>query len=253
MDQWAHVNRFAKNHPLEKCIVAVVTMFLVLLWDKPIFHGIILLGMGAATVIGAGIPFKIYLKYISIPFVFILMTLLSIILEIHSDNRGYIYAIEILHVFVGITHESIGVAVGLLFRSIATLTCLYFLAMTTPMQDIIYLLEKIHCPSIFTELMVLIYRFVFVFLNTARTIYYAQSTRLGYKGFYRSLKSLSTLSSVLFIKAYLQAKALYQASLSRGYQGKFYGLVNNKLLNVNRLIGIIILEIGLLILGGLSP
>lgn len=253
MDYWAYINKFTRIHPLEKAILSIVTMFLVLLWDKPTFHIIVLMGMGTATIFGAGIPAKIYLKYMMIPLVFVLMAQLSVAFEIHSENVSFLYGIQIFHMYIGVTQESIGVAVGLLFRSIATITCLYFLAMTTPMQDIIYLLEKIHCPAIITELMVLTYRFIFIFFVTTRTVYFAQSSRLGYNGFRRSLNSLSTLTSVLFIKAYLQAKALYQAILSRGYQGTFYGIENNRTLNTKRLIGISILELGLFLLGSLSP
>ncbi|PKM94730.1 MAG: cobalt ECF transporter T component CbiQ [Firmicutes bacterium HGW-Firmicutes-1] len=253
MDQWAYVNKFSKIHPFEKFLVAIVTMFLVLLWDKPVFQVSILIIMGIGTVLGAGIPFKVYIKYMTIPLLFIFITLLSVLLEVHTVNKDFLFTIEIFHVFIGISKESIGVAIALFFRSTATLTCLYFLAMTTSMQELIYLLEKFHCPSIVTELMVLTYRFIFVFLKTARTIYYAQSTRLGYNGFVRSLKSLSILSSVLFIKAYMQAKALNQATLSRGYQGTFYQLNTERTLNKRRLIIIIAVEIGLFIIGGISP
>jgi len=253
MDQWAYVNRFSKIHPFEKFFIAIVTMFLVLLWDKPVFHVSVLIIMGIGTVLGAGIPFKVYVKYMTLPLLFIFVTLLSVLLEVHTDHKDFLYTIEIFHVFIGISKESISVAIALFFRSIATLTCLYFLAMTTSMQELIYLLEKSHCPSIVTELMVLTYRFIFVFLKTTKTIYYAQSTRLGYKGFFRSLKSLSILSSVLFVKAYMQAKALNQATLSRGYQGTFHQLISEGTINTRRLTMIIIAEIGLCIIGGISP
>lgn len=250
MDQLAYGNRFVKFHPLEKVIIAMATMIFVLLWDKPIYQGIILIIMSLLTIFGAGIPIKIYLKYMTIPIAFIIMTIIPILLEVHIDRSIFLHSVSFLQGFIGITEEGIITSVSLLFRSLSALTCLYFLTMTTPMQDIISLLQKAHCPAAFTELMVLTYRFIFVFLNTSKTIYMAQSSRLGYNGFYMSLKSLGTLSSVLFIKSYMQARALYRASLSRGYVGTFYSIENERKINIKRLLCIGMIETLLFLLGG---
>lgn len=251
MDQWAYRNRFAKIHPLEKFIAAMGAMIFLLLWDKPMFQGIIFLTMTGMTVLGAKIPLRIYLKYLSIPFVFIIMTLLPILFGMYADSGQLLWSFPFANRWIGITYEGMSTAIGLFFRTMAALSCLYFLALTTSMQDIIYLLEKLRFPSVFTELMVLTYRFIFVFTNTAKTIYAAQSSRLGYHGFLRGLKSLSVLCSVLFLKAYMQSKALYQATLSRGYIGTFYRQLSERTLNVKRLIGICILESLLFVLGGI--
>lgn len=253
MDYWAYVNNYNKIHPLEKSVLALTTMILVLIWDKPIYNGFVILCMSIAIVVGAGIPFKIYMKYLSLPLIFIVVTLVSVVFEIHSNQSGFIYSFQAFHGFIGVTQESLNLAIRLFFRTMATLSCLYFLAMTTPLQDIVYLLEKLHCPRIVTELMVLTYRFIFIFLVTARTIYAAQSARLGYQGFFRSIKSLSTLSAGLFIKAYMHSKILYQAMVSRGYMGTFHTVANDNAIDVKRLFAIVILEVGLFTIGKLSP
>lgn len=252
MDYWAYSNNYNRIHPLEKTILSIITMLIVLLWENQFLSIIVFIGLVMATIVGAGIPYKVYLKYISIPLTFVVIAIASVAIEIHSSPNVFIYKIMIGHIYVGITQLSLSLSFGLLMRSMAALACLYFLALTTPIQEIIYLLEKIHCPKIVTELMVLIYRFIFIFMSTARTIYHAQSSRLGYSGFKKSIKSLSVLCSVLFVKAYLHSKVLYQATLSRGYQGTFYGLDNSRQINVKRIVSISILEIVLFILGGIS-
>lgn len=252
MDNWAYINQLNKVHPLEKSLISIVTMLIVLLLEKPLLHITVLFVMMIVTLIGAGIPYKVYFKYFSIPLLFIIAAIASVAIEVSESPEQLLYRFQIFHVFFGITTNSLSIALRLFFRSLAALSCLYFLAFTTPMQDIIYLLERIYCPKIVTEIMVLMYRFVFIFMNTARTIYYAQSTRLGYSGLKRGLKSFSILSSVLFLKAYLQSKALYQATLSRGYQGSFYSLETDRKLKFSRIFSISMMELGFFIIGSIS-
>lgn len=252
MDSWAYTNQFNKVHPLEKTLISIVTMLIVLAWEKPLLHITVLIVMMTATIIGAGIPYKVYLKYFLIPFLFIIAAIASVAIEVNGDPSQYLHKIQLFYINMGVTQISLSIALRLFLRSLAALTCLYFLAFTTPMQDIIYLLEKSHCPTIVTEIMVLMYRFVFIFLTTAKNIYYAQNTRLGYRNFNRGIRSFSTLCSVLFVKAYMQSKALYQSSLSRGYQGSFNCIENDNKLSLSRLISISMVELGLCVIGYIS-
>lgn len=251
MDYWAYSNRFNTIHPVEKAMFSIVTMLIVLLFEKSLLHVMIFLCMVLLTVMGAGIPIKIYIKYLFIPLIFIITAMVSVALEFHADLGYFLYGTPIANVNIGVTSKSLFTSYELLFRSLAALACLYFLSLTTPMQEVIYLLERVHCPKIVTELMVLIYRFIFIFLVTAKNIYYAQSSRLGYKGYAKSLKSLSALCSALLVKTYLQSKKLYQATLSRGYQGTFHELENVKSLNVRRVVSIGLFEAGLIVIGSI--
>ena len=83
---------------------------------------------------------------------------------------------------------------------------LYFLALTTPMTEIITVLHKLKVPVIITELMVLIYRFIFVFMETATTIRRAQLSRSGYVSMKSSFRSLSRLSSALLGEVFRDAQ-----------------------------------------------
>jgi cobalt/nickel transport system permease protein len=69
------------------------------------------------------------------------------------------------------------------------------------------------------ELMSLIYRFIFVLLETADTMFTAQSSRLGYVDLKTSYRSLGALVSTLFVRAYKRSTDLYTSLESRGYDG----------------------------------
>ena len=72
--------------------------------------------------------------------------------------------------------------------------------------------------------MELIYRFIFVLTETASRIRLAQESRLGYQGLRRSLSSLGTLASIVFLRAWRKADRVYTALESRGYSGSLVTL-----------------------------
>ena len=94
------------------------------------------------------------------------------------------------------------------------------LALTTPMVDITDQLRKWRVPQLFIELMVLMYRFIFVFIETAQAMYIAQNARLGYSNWRRSLQSLGMLAANLYLRSQARASALFTALTARGYSGE---------------------------------
>ena len=94
------------------------------------------------------------------------------------------------------------------------------LALTTPMVDITDQLRKWRVPQLFIELMVLMYRFIFVFIETAQAMYIAQNARLGYSNWRRSLHSVGMLAANLYLRSQTRAAALYTALTARGYTGE---------------------------------
>ena len=95
------------------------------------------------------------------------------------------------------------------FTALGAVSCLYFLSFTTPMPDILQVLEKLHCPKLLMELMLLIYRFIFVLLDTASALSTSQNCRLGNRDYKTSLKSFGMLGSVLMIRAVERSNRLY--------------------------------------------
>ena len=103
--------------------------------------------------------------------------------------------------------------------AMASVSCLYALSCHTPMTDFILFLKRIHVPALLIELMVLIYRFIFILLDCAHAISISQRARLGNKDFKTSLRSFSALISSLFIRAVSRSSILYDAMESRCYDG----------------------------------
>jgi cobalt/nickel transport system permease protein len=66
----------------------------------------------------------------------------------------------------------------------------------------------------------LIYRYIFVFVDQAAVIHSAQVMRLGDAGIKNSINSFAILSSVLFLRAWEQGERLIIAMDARCYDGK---------------------------------
>jgi len=98
------------------------------------------------------------------------------------------------------------------------------------------------------ELMGLIYRFIFVLLDTANMIYISQNSRLGYSTFGTGLNSLGKLITSLFLSSYKRSQDIYTAMESRCYDGDINLLENNYAFSYKNIFLIVVVEVVLIII-----
>ena len=77
--------------------------------------------------------------------------------------------------------------------AMSAVSSMYFLAVSTPVTDVLGVLRKIRVPSLFLELMLLIYRFIFVLLGTAEGIMTAQKCRMGNRDLRTGIRSFGMM------------------------------------------------------------
>lgn len=130
-----------------------------------------------------------------------------------------LFAIPLGSWYLTTSFHSFFYGIQLIVTALAAVSCLYFLSFTTPVPDILEVLRRIHCPALMIELMLLIYRFIFVLMDTASSISTAQDCRLGNKDYRTSLKSFGMLGSMLMIRAVSRSNKLYDAMEARCYDG----------------------------------
>jgi cobalt/nickel transport system permease protein len=152
--------------------------------------------MAVAIIRLAGIPGKIYLKLILLPFLFLLIGVLTIAVSITAKGTvtGWLTNMTISGVTIGVTYDGLVMAGGLFCKSLGAVSCLYFLSLTTPAVEMVSVMRRLKFPSLFIELADLIYRFIFVMLETADDIYTSQSSRLGYASLKNSMKRWKKMS-----------------------------------------------------------
>jgi cobalt/nickel transport system permease protein len=116
-----------------------------------------------------------------------------------------------------VSFHGIGLALHLLCRVAACLTCLLFLLLTTPLSELLQVLRVIRMPALILEIMLIMYRFLFILEDTARQLYVAQLARGGYAGYRQKLKDLALLIVRLFTKTIQRYKNLAQGLAARGF------------------------------------
>ncbi|MDR9755383.1 MAG: cobalt ECF transporter T component CbiQ [Thermoanaerobacterales bacterium] len=220
IDQYAYTNRLSAVHPAEKMMMAGLTMLICLIFGSPPVSLLVLLIMTAAIVVFAGIPGYFLGKLLAVPMLFLVVGVVTVALTVTGDSGLLFWGINIGGFAVGVTTDGLYKAGELLLRSLGAVSCLYFLALTTPMTEILSLLGKLKLPPLLIELMSITYRYIFVLLETADRIYVSQASRWGYATWKSSYFSLGQLLSNLFSKSFYSSRMLYMALSSRCYQGQ---------------------------------
>ncbi|MCB2294460.1 cobalt ECF transporter T component CbiQ [Clostridium algoriphilum] len=248
IDKLAYISKLKKVNPMEKFIFAMVTIIICISLNNMVDSIIILLLMSFITVFKGKLPLKDYIKLMSLPLAFLIMGVITIAITVVSTSKGLIFSFSIFDIKLGCTYDSILMATKLFLKSIASVSCLYFLTLTTPIFEVLSVLRKLKVPKLFVELMGLIYRFIFVLLDTANIIYISQNSRLGYSTPRTGLNSLGKLITSLFLSSYKRSQDIYTAMESRGYDGDINLLENNYALSYKNISLIVVVEVLLIII-----
>jgi len=220
IDRYAYSNGLSDVHPGEKIAFALITLVICLCASNFITSLAVIFIMAGAVIFYAGIPPGFYFKLMTVPMSFLFIGIIAVMVSAVGPEGNYIFTFDLFVLTLGVTAGSLTTAVNLFLKSLGAVSCLYFLSLTTPMVEIILVLRKCHVPAVLVELMSLIYRFIFVLMDTAVQMYTAQSSRLGYRSIKLGYASLSKLITNLFVKSYYRADTLSTTLMSRCYGGE---------------------------------
>lgn len=168
----------------------------------------------------ARIPFRLYLALLAIPFGFAITSVIVIILITGGDNPVFQYQVTDW-LILSVTPESLNKGILVLCRIFGGMTALFFISLTTPMTDMFSLMRQFHVPDILIDLAMLIYRFIFIFIEKAQLIYRAQVMRLGYSTYNEAIYSFGQLAGALFLTTWNAGDDFMKAMDSRCYSGHF--------------------------------
>lgn len=210
IDHHAWTNRWRGRHPIEKLLPASGLLLLTLALPPLTTGPLVLTGTTLATVYGAGVPPRALLAVLAVPLAFLLAGTPFLAVSVgFADGLDLRFSADGLHL-----------ALATSARALAAVSCLAFLALTTPLTDLVPPLRRIGIPAGIIELILLMYRLIFVFAERALTGRRAQAARQGYSRFDRGVRSLGLLAGNLFQRALEQARRLEIGLAARGYTGE---------------------------------
>lgn len=176
----------------------------------PAWPGGVLAGVAAgALMLGPGrVRPKLLLRCLSVPAAFILIGAVTVLVTVSWGSHGP---------QIGLAPPMLPTAAALLVRGISGALAMFLLATTTPMVDLFAALRRARLPDPLVEVASLIYRLVFVLLESARTIREAQVVRLGHASRAAAYRSTSTLVAAVLVRSWTRARRLEDGLAGRGY------------------------------------
>jgi cobalt/nickel transport system permease protein len=170
---------------------------------------------------------RTYAELFIFPFSFAIMSVAGIILI--SGGHDIFWQWDILPSFsLSVTRESINQGIFVFCRVVGGMSAMCFISLTTPMTDIFIVLRQCRIPEVVIDLMMIIYRTIFILMDQVIQIYQAQVMRLGYSSWKESIHSFASLCGAAFIASWNAGEDLVRAMDARCYDGKFALLGENR-------------------------
>ncbi len=219
IERYTCTSPWRKVHPAEKICFALITLLLCLVsrgYGVPLGTVVI---MGFCLVCMAGIPLRFYLRIMLVPGGFLLAGAAAVACTVSLQQTGFLFSIPVGGRYIGISAAGAGQAGLLSARSLGAVSCIYLVILTTPFEVLAAELERWRVPKILVELMLLMYRFLFVVWDNAVCMHVAQAARLGHRNLRTGFRSLGILLSRLFVRSLHRSERLSWALLARGYTG----------------------------------
>ncbi|MFC5649267.1 cobalt ECF transporter T component CbiQ [Paenibacillus solisilvae] len=221
IDSLSYLNKLRSVSPLWKCGFAAV-LFVLSYLSHPIIQLVVFSWIFIWIVLYARIPFKFYILLMGTPCLFYATGLPAIMIELQSIHASSALSPVIAQFsFMGwaafVTESGLYKAGHLFMRVLACLSCLTFMMLTTPISELFQVMKKLHMPSLILELMLIMYRFLFVLTDTASQMYSAQKARGGQSRFRSRLSDTAILIVRLFGKTMQRYKGLSHGLSARGF------------------------------------
>ncbi len=217
VDTFAYTNRLSTLHPAYKVGISALALGVCLAFDQPLTSALVLGVMWVLMVGWADIPWRAAARLLTAESGFLLGGVLSVALSVGDVPSGL--EIAGLGIRVGVSAASLQHASNVFLRVLGSIAALDFLALTTPVPDLLELLRCLRAPEALVEVMGLTYRFIFVLLDSLERMRRAHDVRLGFANRRAALRSTALIGANLFIEAFRRGQRLELALRSRAWSG----------------------------------
>ena len=217
IDHQAYTNAIAKNSPITKIFFALSSLIISVSAPTPIVPIAIFIINAILLLSIAKIPAKFYLHLLEYPT--LAVTLSVLIIALFFGFGEPITQITLPWFTWSIYQNGVTMAITTFFRVEGAISSTFFLVLTTSMTDLFVTLRRVKIPKVLIEISLLIYRYIFVFMEVSAKMNRAQNLRLGHSSMMRRIRSAALLAANLFIRTLEQGERTFTAMNARGYDG----------------------------------
>lgn len=116
-------------------------------------------------------------------------------------------------------------AMLIIIKALAIVLTSYVMFTSARFVDSMMALQHLKCPTVFVQMLLFTYRYIFVLIEEMRRM----DTAMKARGFVKkadsyTLKVLGNFVGTLLIRSFERTERIYKAMLSKGYQGEFHSL-----------------------------
>jgi len=227
IDFYAYASNIRHWNAAFKVSFSVVTIILCILFNNPYVSTAVIVAMACLTVVKGGVPVNEYFTILAIPIVFILISVLTIVIDISKQPIGQ-YNFHFMFFYLFTTKAILKKGLFLILKIFGAISALQMMALSTPSSEIICVLRKVHVPRLIVELMNMIYRFIFILMDVSVKMNNAAQSRHGYCDIKTSWYTFGRIASNMLIISLKKANAYFDAMESRCYDGELTFLEENK-------------------------
>lgn len=212
---------YKKNHYLAKIdirikLIITLSLLVMVLCNNGIIFPLFITLLCIVLCRLIDIPSRVILIRYSEP---LFIAVMLLVLKLFFTGHESLFCIKIAGINIVGYKDGLLEGIRLSSRIIGAVSLIALIGFSSPFTDIVKGLSWLRMPSQFVELLLITYRYIFVFFEDAGVIYNAQKNRLGYSNIRSGLSSFATLSGELVIRAFDRSQITTLAMYQRGYTG----------------------------------
>lgn len=227
IDQYAIRSGLFKVNPDLKVISGILFLFLCMISTKWLASILIGAGMVFMVLKMGRVPWRAYWRLLMIPLTFIVLSGVVLLVDVSRSRLGFL-DIPFWGIYLSVTKESMAYGLFITGKALTGITCLYMISLSTPLYEIIGVLRRWHVPQIVIELMYLMYRFIFIVMDSYERMNIAAATRLGYSNRFKGYSTFFGICANLLVISFQRASKSFDAMESRCYDGSLMFLEEEK-------------------------
>lgn len=225
LDSLSYQNRLRHLPPEHKLLFGCVLLLLVLLGHW-LLQMVVFIWVGVWVIGYARIPVRSYLLFLLLSLSFFIAGLPALLIDwVKSGGTPpsvkILASLEVGPYLFYVSQTAVSRVAVLFWRTMASLSCFSLILFTVPFAEILQVLRRIGVPSLLTDLLMIMYRFIFVLLQTSYQLWIAQRSRGGHQGFKAMLRDVGMLAAQLFIRAMRKYESLHKGMAARGFADSF--------------------------------
>jgi cobalt/nickel transport system permease protein len=121
---------------------------------------------------------------------------------------------------VSVSYQGLQVLETILVKAWLSILSLILLTSTTKITDLLRGLEQLRLPGVMVMVLSFMYRYIFILVEEVMRMKQARDSRNFGGSRLRQLKTIGNMAGTLFIRSYERGERVYDAMLSRGFDGQ---------------------------------